>query len=47
MSEKHLPRYVNEFSRRHNTRPVDTIDQMASVAAHMDDKRLQYRELIA
>ena len=33
MSEKHLQRYVNEFSGRHNDRPADTIDQMQSVVA--------------
>ena len=33
MSEKHLQRYVNEFSGRHNIRSLDTVDQMASVAA--------------
>ena len=29
MSPKHLQRYVNEFSGRHNIRPLDTIQQMA------------------
>ena len=46
MSEKHLQRYVNEFSGRHNIRSLDTIDQMASVAKGMDGKRLRYRDLV-
>ena len=47
MSEKHLGRYINEFSGRHNHRPLDTIDQMNAVVAGMVGKRLMYRELIA
>ena len=46
MSEKHLQRYVNEFSGRHNIRSLDTIDQMASVAKGMDGKRLRYKDLV-
>ena len=45
MSAKHLPRYINEFSGRHNSRSLDTWDQMAQVVRGMDGKRLQYREL--
>ena len=45
MSERHLGRYVNEFSGRHNIRNMDTIDQMAYVAEHMVGKRLKYKEL--
>ena len=47
MSEKHLDRYVNEFSGRHNARPLDTIVQMAKIVQGMGGKRLRYRELVA
>ena len=47
MSEKHLQRYVNEFSGRHNVRDLDTIDQMASVAAGLVGRRLMYKHLTA
>ena len=45
MSEKHLQRYVNEFSGRHNVRDLDTLDQMASVAAGLVGRRLTYKRL--
>lgn len=47
MSPKHLHRYVDEFSGRHNARPQDTIEQMARMAQNMEDKRLPYSDLIA
>ena len=47
MSVKHLDRYVNEFAGRHNTRPLDTIDQMSLLALGMSGKRLRYQDLIA
>ena len=47
VSAKHLQRYVDEFSGRHNVRNLDTLDQMAAVAKGMDRKRLRYRDLIA
>ena len=47
MSVKHLDRYVQEFSGRHNMRGRDTIQQMSQVARGLDGKRLRYRELIA
>ena len=47
MSPKHLDRYVDEFSGRHNIRRDDTIDQMGSVAHGMVGRRLRYRDLIA
>ena len=42
MSEKHLDRYVSEFSGRHNDRKSDTIDQMREIARGMVGKRLMY-----
>ena len=47
MSRKHLGRYVNEFSGRHNVRCEDTLDQMAAIAHRMDGRRLPYATLIA
>lgn len=47
ISEKHLQRYVHEFAGRHNIRNLDTIDQMAHVAAGMVGRRLLHRELTA
>ena len=46
MSVKHLDRYVQEFSGRHNVRQLDTIDQMAGMVKGMDGKRLRYRDLV-
>ena len=45
MSEKHLDRYVGEFSGRHNVRGLDTIDQMTWLARGIVGKRLRYRDL--
>ena len=47
LSEKHLNRYVREFTGRNNIRDMDTIDQMATLARGFVGKRLRYRELIA
>ena len=47
MSVKHLPRYVAEFEGRHNSRPLDTDEQMARMAKRADGKRLRYVDLIA
>ena len=46
MSAKHLPRYVAEFEGRHNSRPLDTQDQMGRMAAGAVGKRLTYSKLI-
>ena len=47
MSKKHLHRYVNEFSGRHNVRSRDTIEQMAFLAVGMIGKRLKYQDLVS
>ena len=47
MSVKHLFRYVNEFTGRHNIRDMDTLDQMAFIARGMIGKQLRYKDLIA
>ena len=46
MSPKHLHRYVQEFSGRHNDRPRDTADQLSAMVRGMCGKRLTYKELI-
>ena len=47
MSVKHLPRYVAEFEGRHNSRPLDTSEQMRIMARGADGKRMTYAELTA
>ncbi len=47
MSTKHMHRYVTEFSGRHNIRPADTLDQMATTVTGMIGKRLSYSDLIS
>ena len=46
-SPKHLHRYINEFSGRHNIRPQDTPAQMAVIARGLVGKRLPYGDLVA
>ena len=45
MSPKHLQRYVTEFAGRHNERQAGTLDQMRSMVANMNGKRLTYTAL--
>ena len=47
LSAKHLQRYVNEFSGRHNIGELDTEDQMSELVHGMEQKRLRYADLIA
>jgi len=46
MSSKHLHRYVEEFSGRHNDRNHDTVKQMSRLAENMVGKQLSFRELV-
>ena len=46
-SEKHLDRYVSEFSGCHNMREADTADMMAIIARQSVGRRLRYMDLIA
>ena len=45
-STKHLHRYVSEFEGRHNVRPLDTADQMTSMALGAVGRQLPYATLI-
>lgn len=45
MSEKHLHRYVDEYSFRHNTSQIGTINFINMTIDRMDRKRLTYKEL--
>ena len=46
MSRKHLHRYVNEFTGRHNSNDLDIIDQMSLMVRQMEGTRLPYFDLI-
>lgn len=46
MSAKHLHRYVKEFSFRHNTAQIGTMDFIGMTIDRMADKRLTYKGLI-
>ena len=46
LSDKHLDRYLTEFSGRHNDRSLDTIDQIVHMAQGTVGRRLTDRDLI-
>ena len=45
-SIKHLGRYINEFAGRHNSRPLDTEEQMSLLVRRCVGKRLTYADLV-
>ena len=47
ISPKHLNRYVQEFTGKHNIRDQDTLDQMRAMVAGLVGRNLLYRELTA
>ena len=47
MSKKHLHRYINEFSTRHNMMNLNMLESFAQTARMMVDKRLTYKALTA
>ena len=46
VSAKHLDRYVQEFAGRHNSRPMDTEQQMVALAHGGVGKQLRYSDLV-
>ena len=47
LSDKHLDRYVREFTGRNNIRDMDTLEQMAFLARAIVGMRLRYADLVA
>lgn len=47
VSPKHLGRYATEFEGRHNSRPLDTEEQMEIIARGSVGKQLRYLDLVA
>ena len=46
LSDKHLNRYIQEFTGKANMRELDTIDIMKVMAIRLRGRRLRYRDLI-
>ena len=47
ISPKHLHRYLNEMTARHNMRDLDTLEKLELVVEGMAGKRLTYEELVS
>lgn len=47
MSGKHLKRYIHEFSYRHNTSKVETMDFIGDTITKMIGKRIMYCDLVS
>ncbi|MCY4161909.1 MAG: hypothetical protein OXE77_08615 [Flavobacteriaceae bacterium] len=47
MSQKHLNRYVKEFTVRFNLKDLDVVEQMKLLFQNMVGEQLKYQELIA
>jgi transposase-like protein len=45
MSNKHLPRYLREFTGRHAARPLKTLDRLRFLWLGLEDRFLPYEEL--
>ena len=46
LSDKHLDRYIQEFTGKANMRELDTLDIMAIMAIRIRGRRLRYKDLI-
>ena len=47
ISPKHLHRYVNELTGRHNQRPLPPLERMAALVRGLVGQRLRYQDLVA
>lgn len=47
ISPKHLHRYVNELTGRHNQRPLPPLERMATMVRGLVGQRLRYQDLVA
>ena len=46
MSNKHLPRYVREFTGRHAARPLSTLDRLRFLFLGLEARPLSYEQLV-
>ena len=47
IEDKHLHRYINEFTGRLNMRALSTVDKMRKIVRGWIGKRLTYKQLVA